>query len=227
MEIGILGSGLVGRTLGAKFLELGHRVTIGSRDAAKPEAIEWADAHGAAATDFAETAESAELLVNATAGIASLDVLLSIGAEALGGKVLIDVANRLDFSAGFPPFVTISHHMSLAEELQHAFPSLHVVKALNTMNAPVMVAPERVGEGVHDVFMAGDDDEAKSQVADILASFGWHRDRIRDLGGIAAARGVELYLPLWLELMRNLGTAKFNIRIVGADEAETADDDGA
>ncbi|MDQ4503273.1 NAD(P)-binding domain-containing protein [Sinomonas sp. ASV322] len=217
MEIGILGSGTVGRTLGAKFLELGHRVTIGSRDAAKPEAIEWADAHGADATDFAEAAEAGELLVNATAGAASLDVLLSVGAEALGGKVLIDVANRLDFSAGFPPFVTVSNHRSLGEELQHAFPSLRVVKALNTVNAAVMIAPERIGGGVHDVFVAGDDAEAKRDVVELLAAFGWRRDRIRDLGGIKAARGLETYLPLWLELMGLLGTAEFNIRIVGTD----------
>ncbi|NUP75008.1 MAG: NAD(P)-binding domain-containing protein [Sinomonas sp.] len=215
MDIGIIGSGAVGRALGAAFRRLGHGVTIGSRDAAKPEALEWAEEHGARATDFPDAAEAGELLVNATAGAASLDVFLSIGEEAIGGKVLIDVANRLDFSAGFPPFVAFSHHMSLGEELQHAFPSLRVVKALNTMNNSVMVAPQRVGGGAHDVFMAGDDADAKSDVADLLAAMGWHRERIRDLGGIRAARGVELYLPLWLELMGALGTAEFNLRIVG------------
>ena len=218
MEIGILGSGTVGTTLGTAFTKLGHSVTIGSRDAAKPEALEWAAAHHAHAADFAEAAEAGELLVNATSGTASLDVLLSVGAEALGGKVLIDVANPLDFSAGFPPFLSVSNRTSLAEQLQHAFPSLRVVKALNTVNASVMVAPERIADGVHDTFLAGDDDDAKADVAALLVSLGWRRDRIRDLGGITAARGLEMYLPLWVRLMGSLGTAEFNIRIVQAGE---------
>lgn len=215
MEIAILGSGTVGRTLGAAFRRLGHGVTIGSRDVAKPEALEWAEEHGARATDFATAAEAGELLVNATMGTASLDVLLSVGAEALGGKVLIDVANALDFSAGFPPFVALSHGMSLGEQLQHAFPSVRVVKALNTVNASVMAAPGKVGDGVHDVFVAGDDAEAKRDVTALLVALGWHPDRIRDVGGIRAARGLEMYLPLWLELMGLLGTVEFNVRIVG------------
>ena len=91
------------------------------------------------------------------------------------------------------------------------------MKALNTVTAPVMVDPGGVGGGVHDAFLAGDDAEAKAQVATLLASLGWRPERIRDLGGIGAARGLEMYLPLWIRLMGRLGTAQFNIRVVGTD----------
>ena len=218
MEIGILGSGTVGRTLGARLRTLGHAVAIGSRDAAKPEAREWAVAHGAVATDFAGAAEAGTLLVNATAGSASLDALRAAGEGALGDKVLIDIANPLDFSVGFPPSLTVANRDSLGEQIQRAFPRLRVVKALNTVTAPVMVDPGGVGGGVHDVFLAGDDAAAKAQTAELLTSIGWLPERIRDLGGIDAARGLEMYLPLWIRLTSRLGTAQFNIRIVVAGE---------
>lgn len=217
MDIGILGSGTVGRTLGAKLRQLGHGVAIGSRDAAKPEARDWAAAQGAVATDFAGAAAAGSLLINATAGSASLEALRAAGEQALGDKVLIDIANPLDFSGGFPPALTVANRDSLAEQIQRAFPRLRVVKALNTVTAPVMVDPAGVGGGDHDVFLAGDDTTAKAQTAELLVSFGWRPERIRDLGGIDAARGLEMYLPLWIRIMGRLGTAQFNIRIVGTD----------
>jgi hypothetical protein len=218
MHIGIIGSGRVGRTLGTRFRELGHEVTIGSRDAAKPEAIEWANTHGGQATDFAGAAEAGEFLVNATPGTASLAVLDHLGAGRLGGKILLDVANPLDASQGFPPYLSIVNQDSLGERIQRAFPSLRVVKALNSVNATVMVAPEDVGGGEHDIFVAGNDPGAKGDVNALLVSKGWRAERVRDLGGIDAARAMEMYLPLWLRLMGALGTAQFNIRIVGPTE---------
>lgn len=219
MHIGILGSGTVGRTLGARFRALGHEVTIGSRSGSKPEAHEWAAAHGAAAADYRGTAAAGEVLVNATPGTASLGVLEAAGIESLASKVLIDVANPLDFSEGFPPGLAVANRDSLAEQIQRMYPALRVVKALNTVNASVMVAPESVGGGVHDIFVAGDDPGAKAQVSGLLAEMGWRTDRIRDLGGIRAARGLEMYLPLWLEIMGGIGTAEFNIRIVVGGDA--------
>ncbi|WP_077490049.1 NADPH-dependent F420 reductase [Sinomonas mesophila] len=217
MDIGILGSGTVGRTLGARLRQLGHRVALGSRDAAKPEARAWAAAHGALSTDFAGAAAAGSLLVNATAGSASLDALRAAGEPALGNKVLLDVANPLDFSGGYPPTLTVANRDSLGEQIQRAFPRLRVVKALNTVTAAVMVDPAGIGAGVHDVFLAGEDAGAKAQAGELLASFGWRPERIRDLGGIDAARGLEMYLPLWIRLTGLLGTAQFNIRIVGTD----------
>jgi predicted dinucleotide-binding enzyme len=215
MKIAVLGTGMVGHAIATKLAQLGHEVTMGSRDATNPKAVEWAqgEGHRGAAT-FADAAAGAELVINATAGTATLEVLTSAGADNLDGKVLIDVANPLDFSRGFPPSLAVVNTDSLGEQVQRAFPGARVVKTLNTMNCEVMVDPARVGGGQHDVFVAGDDDVAKAAVKELLASFGWAPEHIYDLGGIAAARGTEMYLPLWLSVMQNLGNGDFNIKIV-------------
>ena len=135
------------------------------------------------------------------------------GAENLAGKVLVDVSNALDFSQGPPPIVGVSIDDSLGEQIQRAFPEARVVKALNTMNTNVMVDPSVV-PGEHDVFVSGNDEEAKAQVAELLESFGWPADRILDLGDITAARGQELYVALWVRLMGPAGGASFNIHVV-------------
>jgi predicted dinucleotide-binding enzyme len=153
------------------------------------------------------------VLVNATPGQASAEALAGAGGADLDGTVVLDVANPLDFSAGFPPSLTVANTDSLAESLQRAFPRLRVVKALNTVTSAVMVGPGRLGEA-SSLFMAGDDADAKATVVDVLASLGWDRDQIFDLGGLAAARGTEGYLLLWVRLMQALGTADFNVRVV-------------
>jgi len=131
----------------------------------------------------------------------------------LAGKILIDVANPLDFSQGMPPSLLVANTDSLGDQIQRAFPDTRVVKALNTINCNVMVDPARV-PGEHDVFLAGDDEEAKTTVRELLQSFGWTAERIIDLGDIAAARGTEMYLALWLRLMGALQTGDFNIKVV-------------
>jgi hypothetical protein len=137
------------------------------------------------------------------------------GEENLAGKVLIDIANPLDFSQGRPPFLFVSNTDSLGEQIQRRFPQTRVVKALNTMNCQVMVDPSRV-PGEHDVFLCGEDAESKRQVAELLESFGWPGSRIRDLGGISSARGTEMYVALWLRLWGAVGTGDFNIAVVQA-----------
>jgi 8-hydroxy-5-deazaflavin:NADPH oxidoreductase len=129
------------------------------------------------------------------------------------GKVLIDVANALDFSQGRPPLVGVSTGDSVGEQIQRAFPEAKVVKALNTVNANMMVDPG-VLPGEHDIFLCGDDEEAKGQVTELLQSFGWPADRILDLGDITAARAQELYVALWLRLMGVAGSATLNIHLV-------------
>jgi len=89
------------------------------------------------------------------------------------------------------------------------------VKTLNTMSAYVMIEPSRV-PGRHAVFLAGDDPAAKETVKGLLGEFGWPEEAIIDLGGIRAARGTEMYLPLWLSLMGVLGSGDFNIQVVKA-----------
>jgi predicted dinucleotide-binding enzyme len=214
MRIGVLGTGVVGRTLATKLAELGHEVRMGARDAANETAREWAASAGAGAGSgtFADAAGSAELVVNCTAGAVSLQALEQAGEEGLRGKVLVDVANPLDFSRGRPPTLTVCNDDSLGEQIQRRFPETRVVKTLNTVNHRVMVDPALV-PGEHDVFVCGDDETSKAQVAELLESFGWPRERVVDLGGIEASRAVEMYLPLWLRFLQAFGTPDVNVRV--------------
>jgi 8-hydroxy-5-deazaflavin:NADPH oxidoreductase len=140
-------------------------------------------------------------------------VLALVGRANLDGKVLIDVANPLDFSHGVPPTLFISNTESLAERIQLTYPETKVIKALNTMNAALMVNPDRLAGGDHHVFVSGDDSRAKERVVNILKTdFGWRH--VIDLGDISTARGAEMLLPLWLRLMGVLGTPMFNFKIV-------------
>jgi 8-hydroxy-5-deazaflavin:NADPH oxidoreductase len=225
VKIGVLGTGTVGRVIGARLVALGHEVTIGTRDVdallASTEVnqitqetfADWrAKNPEVSLGTFAQAAEQGELLVNATNGAASLDALRAAGQQNLDGKVLIDIANPLDPSGGMPPSLLVSNTDSLGEQIQRAFPRARVVKALNTMNAFVMADPSLVTGGDHSVFACGNDAQAKEQVAEILRSFGW-RDVI-DLGDITSSRGAEMYLPLWLRLWGALQVPMFNIKVV-------------
>lgn len=228
MQIAVLGTGMVGRAVAAKLVALGHDVVVGTRDVDatlarnEPDAMgtppfaEWQqDNPQARLVPLADAGAHGELIVNATSGQGSRAALDGAGAAKLAGKVILDIANPLDFSQGMPPILSVANTDSLAEQLQAAFPDAHVVKALNTMNAYVMVEPARLS-GSHNVFVAGDDDAAKEAVKDLLRSFGWTDEAIVDLGGIRAARGMEMFLPLWLSLYGVLGTGDFNIGIVRA-----------
>jgi predicted dinucleotide-binding enzyme len=204
---------MVGQTIGAKLARLGHEVRMGSRSATNAKAREWARASGSKASHgtFADAAQFGELVFNCTAGAASLDALRAAGDGNLAGKILIDVANPLDFSHGMPPSLLVSNTDSLGEQIQRAFPRTKVVKALNTMNCSVMVDPSLV-PGTHDVFVCGDDAGARAQVAELLRTwFGWKS--VIDLGDITAARGTEMLVPAWVRLWGILGTANFNFRI--------------
>jgi 8-hydroxy-5-deazaflavin:NADPH oxidoreductase len=214
MKFGVLGTGMVGKTLAGKLVELGHEVTMGSRRAGNETAIEWVAAAGDQAHEgsFADAAAFGEVVVNATNGAGSLSALEAAGADNLIGKVLIDVANPLDFSGGMPPSLTICNTDSLGEQIQRAYPGAKVVKALNTVNADVMIDPGSV-PGDHAIFVSGNDESAKSAVIDLLGSFGWPREAVVDLGDISTARGTEMYLALWIRLMGSLGTPQFNIAI--------------
>lgn len=224
MRIAVLGTGPVGQTMAAKLAEVGHEVTIGTRD---PEATmartepdnfgnppfpEWTTQHPqVAVANLADAAASADLVVNATNGAGSIEALEAAGEARLAGKVLIDLANPLDFSRGMPPSLFVSNTDSLGEQIQRRFPGARVVKALNTVNAFVMVDPKRVAGGDHTVFVSGDDADAKGQVVGLLQSLGW--SDIVDLGDITTARGTEMYLPLWLRIMGATDTPMFNIKV--------------
>ncbi|QFG22728.1 NADPH-dependent F420 reductase [Actinomadura sp. WMMB 499] len=213
MKIAVFGTGDVGRCLATRLAGLGHDVVLGSRTADNPAAAAWAAEHGGRHGTFADAAAHGELVVNATGGTVSLDALTAAGAANLDGKVVLDVSNPLDFSGGFPPALAVPAEGSVAEQLQGAFPGARVVKALNTMHNALMVDPSRV-DGPHNVFVCGDDDGAKADVAGLLRSFGWTGERILDLGGLAAARELESLVLLWVRLSGVLGTADLNFAIL-------------
>ncbi len=218
MKIGVLGTGMVGETVASKLVEVGHEVRMGSREAGNEKAGAWAAGAGEGASEgtFADAAEFGELVVNATSGQHSLAALEQAGGSVLAGKVLWDISNPLDFSQGFPPTLTVANDDSLAEQIQRAHPQAKVVKALNTVNAGVMVDPSSLGEQSN-LFICGDDAAAKARVIEILETFGWLSGDILDLGDISAARGTEAYLLLWIRMMGALDGPNFNVRIVKPD----------
>lgn len=215
MRIGVLGTGMVGTTIATKLVELGHDVLMGSRTANNEAAAEWAAGAGSQAGQgtFADAAAHGELVFNCTAGAGTLEALGMAGAQNLADKTVIDVANPLDFSQGMPPSLVVSNTDSLGEQIQRAFPDARVVKALNMVKHEVMVEPSKV-PGEHDLFICGNDDNAKAEVAAVLRSFGWPAASIHDLGDLSAARGMEAYLLLWLRFWGAFGTGHLNIRVV-------------
>jgi predicted dinucleotide-binding enzyme len=214
MRIGILGTGVVGKTLATRLTKLGHEVRMGSRAAGGEKARAWVSESGGKSSEgsFADAAAHAEMIFNCTAGIASLDALKAAGAQNLQGKILVDVSNPLDFSKGMPPTHSVCNTDSLAEQIQRAFPTAKVVKSLNTVTAALMVEPSLI-PGVHTMFVSGNDAKAKAAVIDLLKTgFGWKE--VMDLGDISAARAQEMYLALWVRLFTKLKTPNVNIHVV-------------
>jgi|SRR4051812_5954429 predicted dinucleotide-binding enzyme len=214
MKIAVLGTGSVGETIGNKLVSLGHEVKMGSRSATHEKGLAWVKAAGAKASlgTFADAATFGELAFNCTSGHGSVPALES-AAAGLRGKVVIDIANPLDFSKGFPPSLFTGNTDSLGEQAQRALPDSKVVKALNHVTAGLMVDAARVAGGNHDALICGDDAEAKAQVTKILKEwFGWQS--VLDLGDISKSRGLESYLALWVRLFGALGTPDFNIKIM-------------
>ena len=198
-RVGVLGSGEVGRRLAAGFSSRGHEVMIGSRDPEKPELRQWlaTDGAGIETGTFAETAAYGELLVLAVLGTAAEKAIADADAGNFSGKVVIDAANPLDFSGGFPPKLAISGEDSLGERVQRALPDAKVVKAFNTIGSAYFVDPS-FAEGEPTMLIAGDDEDAKRIVGDLLADFGWP-DPV-DLGGIEGARELEAICIAWVKI---------------------------
>jgi predicted dinucleotide-binding enzyme len=225
MRFGILGTGVVGKTIAARLVDLGHEVMVGTREPAEtlsrtepdrygnPPFSAWQEEHPEVRLGtFAEATAHGEMVVNATAGAVSLEVLEQAGEDNLGGKILIDIANPLDFTKGMPPTLLVSNTDSLGEQIQRRFPEAKVVKTLHTMNAYLMVDPAQLAATDHTVFVGGDDAEAKAEVSELLRSFGW--TDIIDLGDITTSRGTEMLLPIWVRLIGVLQKPTFNFKIV-------------
>ncbi|MEM6803624.1 MAG: NAD(P)-binding domain-containing protein [Bacteroidota bacterium] len=225
MKVAILGTGMVGRAIAAKLIELGEEVSIGTRNAENTLAKNEPDGYGnppfkdwlanhtkIKLNTFKDAVLDAELVFNCTGGMVSISALEMVGDEHLGDKLLIDVANPLDFSEGMPPSLNPVNTDSLGEQIQRRFPKVKVVKALNTMNAQLMVEPSLIS-GDHHVFICGNEEAAKRQTQEILQSFGWKESQILDLGDITNSRGTEMLLPIWLRIWGALGTSQFNFHI--------------
>ena len=213
MKIGVFGTGMVGNAIATKLVQVGHDVRMGSRAVGSEKALAWVKSAGARASEgsFADAAAYGELLFNCTSGEASLAALQAAGAANLKGKVLVDVSNPLAHAPGGMS-LSVCNTDSLAEQLQRAFPDLKVVKALNTLTAPLMVNPSLLA-GEHDVFISGNDDGAKARVSQLLKeSFGWKH--VVDLGDLSAARGQEMYVIFWVRMFGALKSPMFNIHVV-------------
>jgi len=213
MRIGVLGTGIVGKTIAHKLAKLGHDVRMGSRTSGGEKAKAWVKEAGGKSSEgtFADAAMHGEIVFNCTSGIGSLDALKAAGEKNLQGKTLVDVANPLDFSKGMPPTFTVCNTDSLGEQIQHAFPTANVVKTLNTVTAAVMVDPSII-PGVHTMFVSGNDQNAKAEVINILKTgFGWKE--VIDLGDIKGARAQEMHLALWLRLYTRFQTPNVNVRV--------------
>jgi predicted dinucleotide-binding enzyme len=213
MNIAVLGTGVVGQTIGTKLVELGHSVRLGSRSASNEKGEEWSKKAGknASHSTFADAAKFGEIVFNCTGGMVALEALRMANAENLAGKILVDISNALDFSKGFPPTLSVCNTDSIGEQIQREFPDAKVVKTLNTVNAMLMVNPSLV-PGEHDLFMSGNDADAKATVRKILTEwFGWKI--VIDLGDITTARGTEQLLPIWVRLMGLFQSPQFNFHI--------------
>ena len=225
MRFGILGTGVVGKTIAVRLDGLGHDVIVGTRNPEEtlsrtdpdqygnPPFGAWQEEHPEVRLGtFAEAAAHGDMVVNATAGAVSLEALEQAGEDNLNGKILIDIANPLDFSKGMPPTLLVSNTDSLGEQIQRRFPEAKVVKTLHTMNAYLMVDPAQLAATDHTVFVSGDDAEAKARVSELLRSFGW--SDIIDLGDITTARGTEMVLPIWVRLFGVFQKPIYNFKIV-------------
>ena len=197
-RVGVLGSGEVGRCLAAGFHGCGHDVMLGSRDPGKSELREWVAGAGAGikVSTFSESARHGTLLVVAVLGNAAEAAIAAAGPENFSGKVVIDAMNPLDMSA-WPPTLSIDGEDSLGEQVQRALPDAKVVKAFNIIGNPYFVQPS-FKEGRPTMLIAGNDEEAKQSVRDVLADFGW--PDVIDVGGIEASRELEAICSIWVKI---------------------------
>jgi 8-hydroxy-5-deazaflavin:NADPH oxidoreductase len=201
MRLAILGTGNVAQTLARRWSAAGHEITFGSRNPASKGALD------APVTSLAAAVAESDIVVNATPGSASLELVEGIGVAAFAGKVLVDVAN-----ANTPSFELVYPNSSLAEKLQAALPAAKVVKTMNTAAMSVMTEPAALPPS--SVFVSGDDVGAKATVTSLLTDLGWPDGSIVDLGGIGSARGPEHYFLMFAALMQSLRTPVFNIRLI-------------
>ncbi len=199
MKLAIIGSGNIGKSIGAWASELSYEVIYTSRD--KQHAQEAAKITGknSRAAGIRDAVEAAEMVLIAVPYGAVKDILSDLG-SLLNGKVVIDATNALspDYSS-----LALGFSTSAAEEMQKLVPKAKVVKAFNTVFAAVFASQNPVISGKKvSVFFAGDDKEAKDKVADLILKMGF--DAV-DAGPLKAARNLEPLALLNINLGYGLG----------------------
>ena len=212
MKIGILGSGPVAQRVGAALQQKGYQVMLGGRSLQSDGVMTWQQSGGLAGT-FAEAARFGDLVLNFVNGNFSTQAVQQAGIENLAGKILVDGSNPLDFSRGLPPSITSMPGTSVGDDLQQLLPNTRVVKALNSISIELMTAPQSLEGGKFDVYICGDDMEAKSQVQQWLTeAFGYLPESFVDLGGIANSRVTEGIVPFALALCIRKGVFRMGLR---------------
>jgi len=195
-KIGVLGSGTVGQTLAAGFLKHGYEAMLGTRDPSKTEVVKWLATHpGAQAGTFRETAIFGDIVILTVLGRVVEEVIEQAGADHLSGKILIDTTNPLTDA---PPVggileYTTGPNQSLGEKVQQLVPNTHVVKAFNSVGAPLMVNP-KFEQGTPTMFICGNNPDAKQAVSGLIVQCGWEP---YDCGDITASRALEPLCMLW------------------------------
>lgn len=193
MKIGILGSGDVAKALAAGFLQHGHSVAMGTRDAKKLASFA-AQNQGARVGSFRDATLFGELIVLAVKGSAAADVLRDADEHNIEGKVVIDTTNPISDAPpknGVLDYFTTEE--SLMERLQREFSGARFVKAFSCVGSALMVHPKLAG-GPPTMFICGNDAEAKLTVTGILDQFGWE---VEDMGAAEGARAIEPLAVLW------------------------------
>jgi 8-hydroxy-5-deazaflavin:NADPH oxidoreductase len=205
MNIGIIGSGAVGQQLAQDLIKHGHEVTIGTRDASK--LAEFSSLHPKVnLASNADAAKFGEMILLATHWDGTQNAITLADPKNLAGKVVVDITNPLDFSSG-QPALAIGFNTSAGEQVQAWLPDSFVVKALNTITAFAMLNPKTYIGNDPDMFIAGNDQDAKKTVQDFLEGVGWG---VVDLGDISKSRLIEPLAMIWITVGFNSGWTKTN-----------------
>jgi len=196
MKVGVLGSGVVGQTLGSGLASYGYQVMLGTRGAEGQAAHDWvAKTKNASTGSFTEAARFGDIVVLSVLGRAISEVIRLAGPEAFQGKTVIDTTNPIAEGAPVNGVLryTTGPNESLGERVQSLLPGAKVVKAFNSVGNARMVNP-KFEQGIPTMFLCGDDAGAKQQVTEIIRQFGWEPF---DCGGIIASRALEPLCMLW------------------------------
>lgn len=196
MNISIIGTGNMAKGFAGAFAKAGHQVTIVGRDQGRAQAVASEVGHGTKGIGLETAEKSSGVTILAVPYEAAAEI---VGAGGFDGQIVVDVTNpmKADFSG-----LAIGHSTSAAEEIQKKAPGAKVVKAFNTVFASVLANGGKTAGKDTTVFVAGDDEDARRQVAALAKSAGF---ATVETGGLASARLLEPVAALNIALGYGLG----------------------